>query len=128
MSSQKRKVKFNGKLSKLWDLVGGSPQGSLLGQDSYIVSSNDNTEHLEEDDIFKYIDDLNILEIILLASLLEDYNYLEHVPNDIGVYDKFLPPDTFTMQEKLNSITSWRDENLMKINTRKATIFSLLEH
>ena len=108
--------------------MGGSPQGPLLGQDSYIVSSNDNTEHLEKDDKFKYIGDLNILEIILLASLLEDYSYLEHVPNDIGVYDKFLPPDTFTMQEKLNSITSWRDENLMKINTRKATIFSLLEH
>ena len=34
-----------------------------------------------------YIDDLNILEIILLSSLLEDYNYLEHVPNDIGVYN-----------------------------------------
>ena len=66
------KVNFNGELSSLWSLVGGSPQGSLLGQDSYVVSSNNNTEHMEEKDKFKYIDDLNILENI--ASLLKDYN------------------------------------------------------
>ena len=120
MTSRKMKVKFNGKLSSLWSLVGGSPQGSLLGQDSYVVSSNDNTEHMEEEDTFKYIDDLNILEIILLASLLEDYNYLEHVPNDIGVHDKFLPPHSFQMQENLNLISRWTQTNLMKINTRKS--------
>ena len=43
MTDRKMRVKFNGKLSKLWKLVGGSPQGSLVGQDSYIISSNDNT-------------------------------------------------------------------------------------
>ena len=79
-----------------------------------------NPEHMDEDDIYKYIDDLNILEIILLASLLEDYNYVEHVPSDIGVNDKFLPPHTFQMQENLNTISSWTHENLMRINTRKS--------
>ena len=113
-------VKFNGKLSKLWDLVGGSPQGSLIGQDSYIVSSNDNTEDIEEDDVFKYIDDLNLLEIVLMASILQEYNYLEHVPNDIGVNDLFLPPETFQMQDKLNSISEWTKHNLMEINTKKS--------
>ena len=113
-------VKFNGKLSKLWDLVGGSPQGSLIGQDSYIVSSNDNTEGIEEDDVFKYIDDVNLLEIVLMASILQEYNYLEHVPNDIGVNDLFLPPETFHMQDKLNSISEWTKHNLMEINTKKS--------
>ena len=47
-------VKFNGKFSKMCDLVGGSPQGSLVGQDSYIVSSDDNTEDIDEDDILMY--------------------------------------------------------------------------
>ena len=48
-------VKFNGKLSQIWDLVGGSPQGSLVGQDSYIVSSNDNTEDIDEDDVLSIL-------------------------------------------------------------------------
>ena len=120
MSERKMKVKFNGKLSKLWDLVCGSPQGSLIGQDSHLVSSNDNSEDIEEDDVLKYIDDLNLLEIVLMASILQEYNYLEHVPNDIGVNDLFLPPETFQMQDKLNSISEWTKHNLMEINTKKS--------
>ena len=120
MSSRKMKVKFNGKLSKMWNLIGGSPQGSLIGQDCFIVNSNDNTEDMEEDDIYKYIDDLNILELILMASLLQEYDYHEHVPNDIGINDKFLPPHTFQMQESLNSISNWTQENLMKLNSKKS--------
>ena len=72
------------------DLFGGSPQGSLVGQDSYIVTSNDNTDGIEdEEDIFKYIDNLNNLEIVLMANLLQEYQYLDHVPDDIGVNDLF---------------------------------------
>ena len=111
----------------MWDLVGGSPQGSLIGQDSYIVSSNDNTEGIEDDDVFKYIDDVNLLEIVLMASILQEYNYLEHVPNDIGVNDLFLPPEAFQMQDKLNSISDWTKHNLMEINTKQITIFCLQE-
>ena len=68
MSKQKIKAKFYGKLSKLLDLVGGSPQGSLIGQDCFIVSSNDNSEALEEEDIFRFIDDLQLLEIVLVGT------------------------------------------------------------
>ena len=111
MSSQKMQVKFNGKLSKMWDLVGGSPQGSLVGQDCYIVSSNDNTEDMDDEDTFKYIDDVNLLEIVIMANILQEYDYLEHVPSDIGVDDKFLPPESFQMQEKLDSIYKWTEQN-----------------
>jgi len=120
MSKRKMQVKFNGKLSKMWDLIGGSPQGSLVGQDSYIVSSNDNTEDIDEDDIFKYIDDVNILEIVLMANLLQEYQYLEHVPNDIGTNDMFLPPGAYKMQKNLDSVSEWTRQNLMKLNTKKS--------
>ena len=119
MSSRKMQVQFNGKLSKMWDLVGGSPLGSLVGQDCYIVSSNNNTEDMDEEDLFKYINDLNLLEIVIMPNLLQEYEYLEHVPNDIGVNDKVLPPESFQMQEKLNSISEWTEQNLMKLNTKK---------
>ena len=75
---------------------------------------------MDEDNIYKYIDDLNILELILMTSLLQEYDYHEHVPNDIGINDKFLPPHTFQMQESLNSITKWTQENLMKLNSKKS--------
>ena len=89
----------------MWYLVGGSLQGSFIGQYCFIVNSNDNTEDMDEDNIYKYIDDLDILELILMAFLLQEYDYHEHVPNDIGINDKFLPPHTFQMQESLNSIS-----------------------
>ena len=67
MSNRKMQVKCNGNMNKTRDLIGGSPQGSPLGQDSYIVSSNDNTDGIEdEEDIF--------LEIVLMANLLQEYH------------------------------------------------------
>ena len=92
----------------------------MVGQDSYIVSSNDNTEDIDEDDIFKYIDDVNILEIVLMANLLQEYQYLEHVPNDIGTNDMFLPPGAYKMQRNLDSVSEWTRQNLMKLNTKKS--------
>ena len=32
----------------------------------------------------------------------------------------FLPPETFLMQDKLNSISEWTKQNLMEINTKKS--------
>ena len=55
-----------------------------------------------------------------MANLLQEYQYLDHVPNDIGVNDLFLPPQTFNMQEKLNNISEWKKENLMKLNQKKS--------
>ena len=49
-------------------------QGSLIGQDCFIVSSNDNSKALEEEDIFKYIDDLQILDIVLIGAFLQEYD------------------------------------------------------
>ena len=55
------KVKFNGELSEFITLVGGGPQGTLLGQLEYIVQSNDNADIVPPEDRFKYIDDLSVL-------------------------------------------------------------------
>ena len=52
------KVKFNGEESDLVDLVGGGPQGTLLGQLEYLVYSNDNADMVSPNDRYKYIDDL----------------------------------------------------------------------
>ena len=119
-------VKFNGELSKFLALIGGGPQGTLLGQLEYIVQSNDNTSMVAPDDRFKYIDDLSILHLVLLAGLLQDYNFNEHVASDIGTDEKYLPPESFPTQDTLNSVSDWTQKNLMLMNEKKSNfmIFS----
>ena len=56
--------------------MGGSPQGSITGQMAYTTGSHDNTEQLiiDEEDKYQYIDDLALLELIILAEVLIQYN------------------------------------------------------
>lgn len=63
-------VKFNGKLSSPRKLVGGGPQGSLIGGLYYIISSQDCSIELEPDDRYKYFDDLSVVDLVLLGDLL----------------------------------------------------------
>ena len=126
LSDRKMQVKFNGEVSDILTLIGGGPQGTLLGGIEYIVQSNDNADIVSQEDRFKYIDDLSVLQLICLAGLLTDYNFFEHVASDIGIDQQFLPTDTYQTQEHLNFISNWTNENLMKLNEAKSnyTIFS----
>ena len=85
-------VSFNGELSDILTLIGGGPQGTLLGQIMYLVQTNSNADCVEQEDRFKYIDDLFILKIVCLAGLVREYNFQEHVASDVGIDQVFLPP------------------------------------
>ena len=120
------KVRFNGEISDFLSLIGGGPQGTLLGQTEYLVQSNDNADCVPEDDRYKYIDDLSVLQLICMTGLLIDYNFQQHVASDIGIEDKFLPPQSYNMQEYIHKISDWTEDNLMKMNPNKCNymIFS----
>ena len=60
-------VKWNGHLSKPHPLPGGGAQGGELGQLEYLSQSNTNADFLTNDEKFKFIDDLSILEVIKLV-------------------------------------------------------------
>ena len=68
LTDRKMKVKFNGEMSEFLALIGGGPQGTLLGQIEYLVQSNDNADIVSPDDRFKYIDDLSVLQLICLST------------------------------------------------------------
>ena len=85
LSDRKMKVKFNGEESDFLSLIGGGPQGTLIGQLEYLVQSNNNADIVSPDDRFKYIDDLTLLQLVCLSGLLTDYNFMEHVASDVGV-------------------------------------------
>ena len=112
------KVKFNGELSDFHSLVGGGPQGTLIGQLEYLVQSNDNANIVCPEDRLKYIDDL---------SVLVEYNFHEHVASDVGTDQLFLPPSSYSAKDKLNYISNWTKENLMKLNESKCSYLQRIE-
>ena len=110
------KVKWNGVTSSSRKLNGGGPQGGLLGILEYLSQTNGNTEFLTDEEKFKFIDDLSVLDIINLVSQgISSYNFKSHVASDISsVHNQFLPPNNFKSQKYLNNISDWTDQHLMK--------------
>ena len=122
LTDRQMKVKFNGEMSEFMALIGGGPQGTLLGQLEYLVQSNDNADVVSPEDIFKYIDDLSLLQLVCMSGLLMEYDFSQYVASDIGVDDLFLPPDSYPTQETLDSVSNWTKENLMQINEKKCQV------
>ena len=120
LTNRKMQVKFNGEHSRILTLIGGGPQGTLLGGTEYLVQSNNNADGVPEEDRFKYVDDLSILELICLSGLLKDYQFRSHIASDIATDQLFLAPESFQTQEQINQISDWTQTNLMKLNTAKS--------
>ena len=64
LTDREMEVRFCQTYSSTHKLPGGGPQGTLVGLIEYFVQSND------PDMRFKYVDDLTVLELVLLANLL----------------------------------------------------------
>ena len=115
-------VKWKGLLSKSRPLPGGGPQGGTMGIEEYLSQSNNNTEFLDPDKKFKFIDDLSILEIINLISIgLASYNCHQHVPSDVGPEHHYLDPRNIKSQEYLDKIEEWTKSQKMKLNADKSS-------
>ena len=113
-------VKWKGLLSGMRPLPGGGPQGGTLGIEEYLSQNNDNVDFLEKDEKFKFIDDLSIIEIINLLSIgLASYNCNNHVPSDVGTDKMYLDAENLKSKEYLEKISTWTEENQMKLNTEK---------
>ena len=119
LDSRKMTVKYNSAESSLYTLVGGGPQGSWTGQESFIVSSDDNASFVKQDDRYKYCDDLSILELVLLGDILTEYNFYQHVASDGGVDELYLNPQGLSTQINLDKIATWTEENLMLLRESK---------
>ena len=116
LTGRKMKCKMNGKWSKIKNLIGGGPQGSIVGQQTYLVSSEECPQDIQTDDAYKYIDDLEVLELVFLSGVLIDYDFTTNVASDIGIDQKFLPPSLCQTQNTINGIASWTQENKVKLN------------
>ena len=126
LRNRQMKVKLNGEESEVRSLIGGSPQGTLIGQLLYIGGSDDAASEISDEDKFKYIDDLEIIELVSLAGALSEYDFQNHVASDVGENQKFLSPESFKMQNTLNTLSKWTEDNKMQLNEEKSNyiIFS----
>ena len=104
MSGRTMKVKWKGTVSSPRDLIGGSGQGTLVGGTQYIVGSSDVANEVPCDLKYRYFDDLEILELVLLSGLLVNYDFWSHVASDIGLDQKYLPSASYGMQETLDKV------------------------
>ena len=110
---------------------GGGPQGATIGIIEYVSQVSNNTECLNDDRKFKYIDDLSILEVINLISIgLSSYNFKHHVANDIALEDHYIQPPNLQSQSYLESRNKWTLDNKMLLNKQKckAMIFNFTKN
>ena len=104
-------VKWHGKESTIRDLIGGGPQGTLWGILEYLSQSNSNTDYVDNDKKFKFIDDLSILEMINIMSIgIASYNFRMHVASDIPTDGYFFPNTSTHTQKFMNKICDWTKE------------------
>ena len=117
---RRMKVKWHGKMSSEKELKGGGPQGSTFGLWGYLSQSNDNAEFIDEEDRFKFVDDLSFLEIIFLLSCgLASYNLHTHIPSDIPNHNQIIKKENLRSQKHLENINEWTKERKMKLNEKK---------
>ena len=114
------RVKWHGLVSSLRDLPGGGAMGSTLGVWEYLSQTNSNTDMVPEEDRFKFVDDLTVLEIVNLLSVgLSSYNITQQVPSDIPTHGQFIHQDHLKTQDYLNQINEWTENQQMVISQQK---------
>ena len=120
---RKMVVKWHGELSSERNLPGGGPQGATMGILEYISQTTGNVNFVSEDERYKFIDDLSILECINLVSAgICSYNFNNHVASDIGIDQHFLDSSNIKSQEYIDRISKWTIDNKMKLNENKTKI------
>ena len=113
-------VKWHGCFSTPRKINGGGPQGATIGILEYLSQSNNNTDFIDNNDKFKFVDDLTVLETINLLSVgLTSYNIKEHIPSDISVDQHFIPPQNLKSHQWLLDINAWTLNQKMQLNKKK---------
>ena len=114
-------MKWNGKFSSTHGMKGGGAQGGLPGIIEYLSQTNDCADFLTNEEKYRFIDDLSIIEIINLISVgISSYNSKVQVPSDIIKENTYIPPENINSQKSLNLLEQWTKNKKMKLNFRKS--------
>ena len=81
---RKMSVKWHGRQSVPRTINGGGPQGATIGILEYLAQSNNSADCVSEEDRFRFIDDLSVLEIVNLLTVgISSFNIRGQIPSDI---------------------------------------------
>ena len=101
-------VKWHGQRSVPRKVNGGGPQGATLGILEYLSQSNNCADLVNEEDRFRFVDDLTVLEIVNLLTVgLTYYNLKQKISTDIPVHNHYIPAGNLQSQDWLNKINEW---------------------
>ena len=113
-------VKWHDVISDLKTLPGGGPQGCSLGLWSFLSQTNDNPEDAVNEDIYKFVDDKSVLEVINLLSIgIASHNPKMRVPSNVMTSNIVIPAENLKTQEHLEKISDWTKRKQFKLNTKK---------
>ena len=77
-------VKWRGIITSPKKINGGGPQGATLGILEFLSQSNNSADCVGQDERFKFVDDLTVLEIVNLITVgLSSFNLKHQVLNDM---------------------------------------------
>ena len=103
--NRRMRVKHHGIISESRHQPGSGAQGASLGNWEFLSQTNNNSDCVPEQDRFKYVDDLSILEIINLLNIgLTSHNFKSQIANDIPLHGQFIDKDNLLTQNYLNEI------------------------
>ena len=118
--NRKMIVKWHDKFSSERPLLGGGPQGATLGIIEYTSQCNNNCDFVAEDERYKFVDDMSIIEVInLITTGISSYNFKHHIASDVGIDQKFIPKENLKSQQYLENIEKWTADKKMKLNQNK---------
>ena len=114
------RVKWHGVMSGSKQLPGGGPQGTSLGIWSYLSQTNDNPEQAPEEDIYKFVDDKSLVEIIDFQKVgIASHNFRERVPSNVPISNIVIPNENLKTQKYVTDIDQWTEQKKMKLNSKK---------
>ena len=113
-------VKWHGCRSVPRKIKGGGPQGATIGILEYLSQSNHNSDCVNPQDRFKFLDDLTVLEIVNLLTVgISSFNIKAQVPSHIPEHNQIIPAQNLKSQEWLHQINDWTLNQKMMINENK---------
>ena len=114
------RVRWHNVMSSSKKLPGGGPQGTSLGIWSYLSQTNDNPEGASEKDIFKFVDDKSLLEVVDLSNVgIASHNFKERIPSNVPISNCVIPKDNLRTQKYVSDIDIWTNQKKMKLNSKK---------
>ena len=112
-------MKWHGKMSKSQNMPGSGAMGSILGNWEFDSQTNNNADHIPEEDRCKFVDDLSFLEVVNLVNIgISSHDTKQQVPNDLPTHGQIVDGSHLKSQEYLDKINLWSKNQEIIVKAR----------